>query len=186
MRIIAGKFRSRPLQTPVGMDVRPSSDRLRETLFNVLAASANLEGSRWIDLFAGTGAVGLEALSRGAAFVYFVEEARKIARLIESNLQNFGVAEQAEILTTDAATGLRQLQAMEVVDFVFLDPPYREQGEYQQVLRILDDSPLLTTATIVIAEHTKHFDPGDGGNRLRRYRSIKQGDTVLSFYRRTT
>ncbi len=113
MRIISGKFRSRPLKTPVGLDVRPSSDRLRETLFNVLAASRNLEGSRWIDLFAGTGAVGIEALSRGAAYVYFVEKARKVARIIEENLNSLGAESQAEVLNSDALAALRQMEGMD-------------------------------------------------------------------------
>lgn len=186
MRIIAGKFRSRQLKTPQGMDVRPSSDRLRETLFNVLAAAHALEGSRWIDLFAGTGAVGIEAISRGAAYVYFVEKAPKVARIIEANVKSVGAEDQAEILTSDSAVAFRQLEGIEPVDFVFLDPPYREEGAYLGALRILTDSSLLKTDAIVIAEHTKHFDPGDGTGALRRYRSLKQGDAVLSFYRRTT
>lgn len=186
MRIIAGKFRSRQLKTPQGMDVRPSSDRLRETLFNVLAAAHQLEGSRWIDLFAGTGAVGIEAISRGAAYVYFVEKAPKVARIVEANLKGVGAEEQADILTAEATAALRQLEGIDPVDFVFLDPPYREQGAYLGVLRILADSSLLNPNALVIAEHTKHFDPGDGTDGLRRYRSLKQGDAVLSFYRRTT
>lgn len=186
MRIIAGKFRSRPLQTPHGLDVRPSSDRLRETLFNVLAAAQQLEGSRWIDLFAGTGAVGLEALSRGAAYVYFVEKAPKVARVTEANVKGLNTHDVSEILVSDANSGLRQLEGVAPVDFVFLDPPYREEGAYLAVLRILSDSPVLKQDAIVIAEHTKHFDPGDGVGTLRRYRSLKQGDAVLSFYRRTT
>jgi 16S rRNA (guanine966-N2)-methyltransferase len=185
MRIIAGKFRSRPLKAPLGLDVRPSSDRLRETLFNVLGSALRLEGSRWIDLFAGTGAVGLEALSRGAGYVYFVEKAPKVARIIEANVKSLGAEEQAEILTSDAVTALRQLEGIDPVEFVFLDPPYREEGSYHAGLRVLADSPLLRPESIVIAEHTKHFDPGDGVGELRRYRSLKQGDAVLSFYRRT-
>lgn len=185
MRIIAGKYRSRPLRTPAGLDVRPSSDRLRETLFNVLSAAGDLEGTRWLDLFAGTGAVGLEALSRGAVYVYFVEKAPKVARVVEANLQSLDAEGKAEILTIDAGAALRQLEGIDAVDFVFLDPPYREEGSYLAVLRILADSPLLKPESVVIAEHTKHFDPGDGSGDLRRYRSLKQGDAVLSFYRRS-
>jgi 16S rRNA (guanine966-N2)-methyltransferase len=186
MRVIAGKYRSRPLNTPQGMDVRPSSDRLRETLFNVLSAGYALEDSRWIDLFAGTGAVGIEALSRGASYVYCVEKAPKVARVIESNLKSFDAQEEAEIVTSEATAALRQLEREGPVDFVFLDPPYREEGAYLGVFRILENSPLLKPESIVIAEHTKHFDPGDGPGNLRRYRSLKQGDAVLSFYRLAT
>lgn len=168
------------------MDVRPSSDRLRETLFNVLASGYQLEDSRWIDLFAGTGAVGLEALSRGAGYIYFVEKAPKIARITQENVKSLDAQDQAEVLTSDANAGLRQLEGIDPVDYVFLDPPYREEGAYLGVLRILSDSPLLKPSAIVIAEHTKHFDPGDGVGALQRYRSLKQGDAVLSFYRRAT
>src|SRR5689334_22924573 len=128
MRIIAGKYRSRPLKSPQGLDVRPSSDRLRETLFNVLASGYKLEGSRWIDLFAGTGAVGLEALSRGAGYVFFVEKAPKVARVTEANIRSLGAGDQSEILTDDALSALRHLETADPVDFVFLDPPYREEG----------------------------------------------------------
>ncbi|HEY3929636.1 MAG TPA: 16S rRNA (guanine(966)-N(2))-methyltransferase RsmD [Candidatus Koribacter sp.] len=186
MRIIAGKFRSRPLKTPQGLDVRPSSDRLRETLFNVLTAGYELENSRWIDLFAGTGAVGLEALSRGAGYVYFVEKVSKVARVTEANISSVGASDQAQILTSDVLAGLRQLEGIDPVEFVFLDPPYREEGAYLGVLRILSESPVLKQGSIVIAEHTKHFDPGDGVGKLTRYRSLKQGDAVLSFYKRAT
>lgn len=186
MRIIAGKYRSRPLKTPSGQDVRPSSDRLRETLFNVLTSAYNLEGSRWIDLFAGTGAVGLEALSRGAAYVYFVEKVPKIARIAGENVNSLGASEQAEILTGDATAMLRQLEGIDAADFVFLDPPYRDEGAYLAMLRILSASTLLRPESVVIAEHTRHFDPGEGFGNLRRYRSLKQGDAVLSFYRKTT
>src|SRR3954467_6369489 len=100
MRVIAGKYRSRTLQSLAGMDTRPTSDRLRETLFNVLTAGnpAALEGSVWIDLFAGTGAVGIEALSRGAAMVYFVESSKQAAELIRRNLQSLGARDQYEVL----------------------------------------------------------------------------------------
>ncbi len=92
MRIIAGQFRSRPLKSLPGLDLRPTSDRLRETLFNVLASSGDLQDSVWLDLYAGTGAVGIEALSRGARQVYFVESAKKHARLLRENLSSLGIA----------------------------------------------------------------------------------------------
>jgi len=97
MRVIAGEYRSRPLKSMAGMDLRPTSDRLRETLFNVLAASSTLEGSVWIDLFAGTGAVGIEALSRGARQVYFVESERKHVRLIRENLKSLKITHGFEV-----------------------------------------------------------------------------------------
>src|ERR1700723_2038700 len=103
MRVIAGKFKSRPLQSLRGMDIRPTSDRLRETLFNVLTAGnpASLEGSVWLDLFAGTGAVGIEALSRGAKQVFFVETSAQATKVIEQNLQSLKIADGYRILRDD-------------------------------------------------------------------------------------
>src|ERR1700690_2579478 len=102
MRIIAGQYRSRPLRSAPGLELRPSSDRLRETLFNVLAAAGGLRDSVWLDLYAGTGAVGIEALSRGARQVYFVESAKKHARLLRENLAALGISEGYELHERDA------------------------------------------------------------------------------------
>lgn len=187
MRVIAGKFRSRPLRAPRGMDVRPTSDRLRETLFNVLAAGrpAPLVGCVWADVFAGSGAVGIEALSRGARQVYFVENARAAAAAIGDNLKSLGIDEGFEIQEREATAALRLLEAQAVAcDFVFLDPPYRDEEAYEDVLGLLAQGQLLKPGAIVIAEHDKHFDPGDGFASLRRFRRLPQGDAVLSFYTR--
>src|SRR6516225_12187607 len=114
MRVIAGEYRSRPLKSMAGMDLRPTSDRLRETLFNVLAASSTLEGSVWIDLYAGTGAVGIEALSRGARIVYFVESSRKAAAVIRDNLNSLQIEDGFEVLERDAEHVLRLLDSQAV------------------------------------------------------------------------
>jgi 16S rRNA (guanine(966)-N(2))-methyltransferase RsmD len=183
MRVIAGKFKSRKLEAPPGMLTRPTSDRLRETLFNVVAPL--VADSVWLDLFAGSGAIGIEALSRGARSVYFVESASAAARTIRKNLHTLEINEGAEVIERDAAVALRMLDSQAVVcDFVFLDPPYRKMGDYEQVLGFLSQSQLLAPDSQVIAEHDKHFDPGDEFGSLRRYRVLRQGDAVLSFYRR--
>src|ERR1051325_12075623 len=133
MRVIAGKYRSRPLKSMPGLDLRPTSDRLRETLFNVLTAGnpSALEETVWIDLYAGTGAVGIEALSRGAAMVHFVESSAKAAELIHKNLRSLG-ASNCEVLKQDAVRALQILEVRKVVvDFVFLDPPYRMDEAYR-------------------------------------------------------
>jgi len=183
MRVIAGKFKSRRLEAPTGMQTRPTSDRLRETLFNVVTPL--VEGSVWLDLFAGSGAVGIEALSRGARSVYFVESASGAARTIRKNLHTLGIDEGAEVIERDSAVALRMLDSQAVAcDFVFLDPPYRRMGDYEQVLGFLSQSQLLTPQSQVIAEHDKHFDPGNEFGSLRRHRTLRQGDAVLSFYRR--
>lgn len=186
MRVIAGKFRSRPLHSLRGMDLRPTSDRLRETLFNVLAAGnpAAFENKVWLDLCAGTGAVGIEALSRGAAQAYFVESSIPAAALIQRNLRSLGIDASFEILRDEVARALRQLAARNLTaDFIFLDPPYHMENIYQQTLQLLSQSPLLKPDTVVVVEHTKRFDPGDGFAPLRRYRQLKQGDAALSLYR---
>ncbi len=191
MRVIAGKYRSRPLRSLQGMEIRPTADRLRETLFNVLTAGnpQALAGSVWIDLYAGTGAVGIEALSRGAAQVYFVELDKKAAAVIRQNLASLGVREGFDILACDAAAGLKRLAASKVkAEFVFLDPPWRMHEEYARMLAALGGKDaVLAAEAFVLAEHEKKFDPGDGTSgefgSLRRTRKLQQGDAGLSFYR---
>jgi len=183
MRVIAGQYKSRRLIAPPGVQTRPTSDRLRETLFNVVAA--RIPGSLWLDLFAGSGAVGIEALSRGARSAYFVEVSGAALRTIRKNLQSLAIAEGVEVIEREAATALRMLDTQAVAcDFVFLDPPYRKMADYEQVLGFLSQSRLLLPGAEVIAEHDKHFDPGDEFGALRRHRTLRQGDAVLSFYKR--
>ncbi|HZQ21151.1 MAG TPA: 16S rRNA (guanine(966)-N(2))-methyltransferase RsmD [Terriglobales bacterium] len=186
MRIIAGQFRSRPLHSLRGADIRPTSDRLRETLFNVLTAGnpVALEGSIWIDLFAGTGAVGIEALSRGAATVYFVESSRAAAQVITKNLDPLGVAGRFHIMRQEVRTAITALQSRQVQPaFIFLDPPYAMQPTYRETLVLLGHSRLAESA-LVIAEHNKKFDPGANFGSLQRTRRLDQGDAALSFYTR--
>ena len=185
MRVIAGKFRSRPLRSVQGLDIRPTSDRLRETLFNVLTAGNPnaLQGSVWVDLFAGTGAVGIEALSRGAAMVYFVEHSRRAAELIKQNLESLRISNGFQILQQETKHALAQLNAQAIrASFVFLDPPYRLQNEYRETLDALAGSELAKDA-LIIAEHEKRFDPGAGFGELQRMRILQQGDAALSFYK---
>jgi 16S rRNA (guanine966-N2)-methyltransferase len=183
MRVIGGKYRSRKLIAPVGTATRPTSDRLRETLFNVVAP--RVAESAWLDLFAGSGAIGIEALSRGARSVSFVESAAAAARTIRKNLHSLGIEDGFEVIEREAATALRMLDSQAVVyDFCFLDPPYRKMGDYEQVLGFLSQSRLIRPETQVIAEHDKHFDPGNEFGSLRRHRVLRQGDAVLSFYSR--
>jgi len=184
MRVIGGQYRSRPLQSMPGLDLRPTSDRLRETLFNVLSAAGDLTESVCVDLYAGTGAVGIEALSRGARQVYFVESAKKHARLLRDNLESLGITAGYEVHERDVAQALPLLESTGVVaDYVFLDPPYRMRGRYERTLGFLSQSRLLIPATLVVAEHEKKFDPGDRFGALLRYRRLEQGDAALSFYR---
>lgn len=184
MRIIAGQFRSRPLKSLPGLDLRPTSDRLRETLFNVVASSGELQDSVWLDLYAGTGAVGIEALSRGARQVYFVESAKKHARLLRENLSALGIMSGFEVQEHEVTQALRLLETTGVVcDYCFLDPPYQLHGSYDRTLGLLSQSRLLQPSSVVVAEHEKRFDPGERFGALVRYRKLEQGDAGLSFYK---
>ena len=182
MRVIAGQYRSRRLTAPSGSDTRPTSDRLRETLFNVVAAS--VADSVWLDLFAGSGAVGIEALSRGARMVYFVDNSARAAKTIRANLSSLSITEGFEVQEREAVQALRALDAAAVVcDFCFLDPPYAQEGSYEQTLGFLSQSRILSTKSIVLAEHDKHSDLLERYGALQRYRRLQQGDAVLSFFR---
>jgi 16S rRNA (guanine966-N2)-methyltransferase len=186
MRVIAGKYRSRSLRSLRGTDIRPTSDRLRETLFNVLTAGnpGALEGSVWLDLFAGTGAVGIEALSRGAKEVYFVERSSPAADVIRGNLESLGIAGGFTLLQEELPRAFWRMERQRVAaDVVFIDPPYRMQDAYTNTLRALVDSSLVWAMSVVIAEHEKRFDPGEEFGPLRRFRKLVQGSAALSFYR---
>lgn len=186
MRVIAGKFRSRQLKSLKGLALRPTSDRLRETLFNVLAD--RVAGSFFVDVFAGTGAVGIEAVSRGARQVVFIEKHAASAALIKKNLQSLGITEGARVLPVDAVHGLEVLAKGKSgdppgADIVFLDPPYGNAEDYDRVLTCLGFEGLLHEASLVIAEHRRNFDLPDTAGNLHRVRVLRQGDAVLSFYR---
>jgi 16S rRNA (guanine966-N2)-methyltransferase len=186
MRVIGGKYRGHSLRSLNGTDIRPTSDRLRETLFNVLMPGnpEALQGTVWLDLFAGTGAVGIEALSRGAQQVYFVETSGPAVKVIERNLQSLGIVEGYKILRDDLAGVLWKLEREHVAaDVVFLDPPYRLQNAYGETLTALADSSLVWAMSLVVAEHEKKFDPGNEFESLRRVRKLTQGNAALSFYR---
>jgi 16S rRNA (guanine(966)-N(2))-methyltransferase RsmD len=186
MRVIAGKYRSRPLRSLQGMDIRPTSDRLRETLFNVLTAGnpAALSGSVWLDLFAGTGAVGIEALSRGAKEVHFVESSEAAAETIRKNLHTLGIADGFNVLQEELPRAFWRMERQHVAaDVVFIDPPYRMKDAYTNTLHALADSSLIWAMSVVIAEHEKRFDPGEEFGPLRRFRHLAQGSAALSFYR---
>lgn len=186
MRVIAGIYRSRILKSLKGLALRPTSDKLRETLFNVLGAS--VAGSRFIDLYAGTGAIGIEALSRGAAEVDFIENHAPAAALIRRNLKSLDIHSGATVLAVDALRGLEKLasslkSSSAGYDFVFLDPPYAAAKDYARVLEFLGSANLLAPSGTVIAEHRRSFNLPEEAGALQRYRVLEQGDAALSFYR---
>ena len=209
MRIIAGTLRSRPLRAPHGADTRPTSDRLRETLFNVLAP--RIQGAAFLDLYAGSGAVGIEALSRGARSAEFVDESRAAIEVLRANLAQFGIGNQARIYPGSVAKWLRRAAAgraldsaeaaaksageaaesktpgelLGVFDLVYLDPPWDAQKEYEIALEMLGGSArrLLAPNALVIAEHRRKFALEAFYGILERTRLLEQGDAALSFFR---
>jgi 16S rRNA (guanine(966)-N(2))-methyltransferase RsmD len=205
MRVIAGEFRSRMLQAPRGVATRPTSDRLRQALFNVLEMGGlgpALEGSRFVDLYAGSGAVGIEAISRGAQFVWFAEDARPALAAIRANLAQLKVAGGFAVEDRGASRLLRELAARgQTVDFVFLDPPYEMAAAYEETLQALavraeDSKPaagklsaailsagILSAGALVVAEHARKRPLPESYPALQRVRVLEQGDAALSFYR---
>lgn len=186
MRVIAGSFRSRTLHTPAGLATRPTSDRLRETLFNVLAPGT--QGAAFLDLYAGSGAVGIEALSRGAARVVFVERAPAAIRVLRANLEGLGLTEGYRIVAGSVGGYLRNPEGSPPFDVVFLDPPYDAAREYAATLELLGRpaAGLLAAGAMVIAEHRRKEALEDRYGDLNRTRLLKQGDAALSFYARTS
>jgi len=185
MRIIAGKYRSRILKSLKGLALRPTSDRLRETLFNVLGPG--VVGSRFLDIFAGTGAVGIEALSRSAAAATFIENHAPAARLIRHNLDSLKITTGYTILAADALTALQKLAARHTpstppYDFVFVDPPYAAHIDYARTLEFLATANFLAPDALVIFEHHHKFQLPEQFGQLRRTRVLKQGDATLTFF----
>ena len=184
MRIIAGTFRSRALQAPPGVATRPTSDRLRETLFNVLAP--RISGAAFLDLYAGSGAVGIEAISRGAAHVTFVERAPAALKILRANLAHLGINTGFQIHESNVPQFLRR-PPTSAFDLIFLDPPWDAAEDYTTTLNLLGASAsrLLASEAIVIAEHRRKQTLNQVYGSLNRYRLLEQGDAALSFYKAT-
>ena len=157
MRIIAGTARSLPLKTIEGKDTRPTTDKTKETLFNVM--QFDVPGSYFLDLFAGSGQIGLEALSRGAQYAVFVENSRKAAACIEDNIKFTKFDKQSKLLTTDAVTAVRTLEGKYKFDIVFMDPPYNKELE-KEVLTALADSDILKEDALIVVEASNETDFG--------------------------
>jgi 16S rRNA (guanine966-N2)-methyltransferase len=185
LRIIAGKFRGRNLKSPPSLEVRPTSDRLRETLFNVIAP--RIRGAEFLDLCAGSGAVGIEALSRDAAHATFVDRARPMCELIKSNLGLCRIDEHlGNVVQSDAANFLQRAgRAASSWDIIFYDPPYA--NDYLSVLEIIGASPnLLNASGLLVVEHHHKTVFEEVIGRLHRSRTLKQGDSSLSFFENNT
>ena len=176
MRVIGGEFRSRVLKSVPGLDVRPTPDRLRESLFNILAP--RIAGVVFADLYAGSGAVGIEALSRGAARAIFAEHSRAAVNVIRQNLTSLGVEARSQVLQGRATALLGAIRA----DIVFLDPPYDLAAEYETALTKLGARPPELVPSLVIAQHDARLKLAETYGTLRQTRVIRQGDNCLSFY----
>lgn len=175
MRIIAGEFKSRRLKSIPGLDTRPTPDRLRESLFSAL--QPELDGVVFADLYAGTGSVGLEALSRGASSVIFAERHAKAAKVLRENIASFGAETRTRVMLEPASRVAMHLDA----SIVFLDPPYGLSGEYEACLDALAEG----FAELVLVQHETRHKLAERYGALERCRELKQGDNVVSFYRRT-
>src|SRR5438093_9360263 len=178
MRIISGKFKSRRLKgTPPG-GVRPTSDKLRETLFNVVGA--RVQGAIFLDGWAGAGAIGIEAVSRGAEFVYFVEQSRKACQFIRENLKALGIQEGFQIMEMDLIRALNDIDTR--FDIAFVDPPYDREDLYERVLDTFGRTPHTAPGGVLILEHSKRTTLPEASGKLAKIRSLVQGDAALAFY----
>jgi len=183
MRVISGTYRSRRLAAPPGLGTRPTSDRLRETLFNILAP--RVPGATFADLYAGSGANGIEALSRGAGMVFFVENAAPAMEAIRLNLKSLGIVSGYGLEPRSVSSFLRRLAQRErELDIVFLDPPYEAVEEYTATLELLggECAALLGAGSVVVAEHRRKLPLNERYGALARYRVKEQGDAALSFF----
>jgi 16S rRNA (guanine(966)-N(2))-methyltransferase RsmD len=170
------------LRSLKGQMLRPTSDRLRETLFNVLGPTVG--GATFVDFYAGTGAVGIEALSRGASLAIFVEQHAPAVTLIRRNLESLAIGAEAEILSMNVTRAIQRLEARHVhAQLVFLDPPYAADGEYENALEALGESPLVAPEGRVIVEHLRKRELPERIGDLELAREVEQGDAALSIYR---
>ena len=184
MRVISGIYRSRRLVAPDGLATRPTNDRLRETLFNILAP--RIAGATFADLYAGSGANGIEAISRGAGMVLFVENAEPALLAIRANLKSLGIVSGFGLEPRSVSSFLRRLAQRErKLDVVFLDPPYEAVAEYAATLELLggECASILGRDSVVVAEHRRKLPLAEQYSALVRYRVKEQGDTALSFFR---
>ncbi|MBI4495750.1 MAG: 16S rRNA (guanine(966)-N(2))-methyltransferase RsmD [Deltaproteobacteria bacterium] len=180
MRVIGGRLRGRKLYTPRGLEVRPTSDRVREAIFNILRN--HIQGENVLDLFAGTGALGIEALSRGAQGAVFVEKSARSLAVLTRNLAVLGLLPKAEVLPLEVSSGIRVLQARgRTFGLVFLDPPY-EKGLVRHTLAELDRSPILASGAVIVAEHSPAEEWGPF-SRLQQVDQRKYGGTEVSIFR---
>lgn len=181
MRVIAGIFRGRVLKSPTGFKTRPTSDRLRETLFNIISPKIGGK-TRFLDLCAGTGAIGIEAISRGAGFSAFVDISRRSCGLIEANLDALKIPENETQVICSSVESFVSREQEKNCDIIYFDPPY--SNDYSDVLFEIGaaENSILKNGALLIAEHHSKKKLPDEIKNLRRWRILKQGESQLSFY----
>lgn len=183
MRVVAGTAGGRRLVTPRGMDIRPTSDKVKESMFSILiGVIGSVEGCRVLDIFAGTGNLGIEALSRGASSAVFVDSGRQAGSIIPKNLQLTGFTDKGRLVAKDFRSALSMLESLsERFDLVFLDPPYKK-GLLEQCLERLGSSRILGDDALVVAEYSSKEEPGSEFGTLHRFDNRVYGDTALAFF----
>ncbi len=180
MRVIAGEFRGRRLDPIEGMDIRPTSDKVKGSLFNIFGDA--VIDSVFLDLFGGTGGIGIEALSRGAKHVVFVDTDIKSVKVLKGNLDRLNINENVEVLNSDYSTAIAKLYSnKKEFDIIFIDPPY-SNGMAQNALKEIDENPILSQSGLIVVEHDSKDEMPSGIGRLYMYRSKQYGNTTLSFY----
>jgi 16S rRNA (guanine966-N2)-methyltransferase len=177
MRVTGGIGKGRKLKVPAGSRVRPTSDKVKQALFNILGEK--VKGAAFLDLYAGAGGVGIEALSRGAGRVVFIDDSRDSLQAVKRNVEQTGFSERAQVIPHRAETFLRKTN--ERFDLVFLDPPYSLEPEIP--LALVSESEVLNPDAIVVAEHFKKQPSPERAGRLTLFRETQYGDTVLAFYK---
>lgn len=179
MRVIAGTLRGRKLLTPEGMDTRPTTDRIKETLFNIL--QDRIPGARFLDLFAGSGQIGIEAVSRGASHAWLVDSGRNACGVIRKNIDHLNLSASCTLIQRDVKDAIRSFPPDQKFDIVFLDPPYREERE-GEVLQSLQDKGCLTPESLVIIEASlgRDFSFAEAlGFRILRVKNYKTNQHVF-------
>jgi 16S rRNA (guanine(966)-N(2))-methyltransferase RsmD len=183
MRIVAGEFKGQEIISPSkDIELRPTSDRVREAIFDVIRF--DIQGKVFVDLFAGSGAVGIEALSEGAFFVYFVEKNPKACSIIKKNILRFNLQDRSRVYMQDVFRFIASPKVERDVDFVFLDPPYKTHFA-TETLEALKNSPLLKKNVVIIAEHSEEEKLGDtfeGNFVLKKFKEKRYGKIVVSYY----
>ena len=179
MRIIAGDYKGRKLESPQDRDIRPTSDKVKEAIFSILMPYT--EDGVFVDLFAGTGSLGLEALSRGAKYCYFCDKERKSINIIKENVSRCSAEDYSEIIWGDYMKALRRIEGKKI-DVFLLDPPY-DSSLYEKALNSIDLLDLLSDEGIIIAEHEKHSSLPDSAGRLVLVKERHYGRIILSIYK---